>query len=106
MPEIDDWVLRAAGTQLKAWLDEGVGPVCVTVNLSKRQFESQSLVPRLDLILKETGLPPECLDIEITEAIAMDDTERQRSDAWTSLPCWVSMSRSTTSAWDIRRSIF
>jgi diguanylate cyclase (GGDEF)-like protein/PAS domain S-box-containing protein len=76
MPEIDDWVLKTAGAQLKTWMDEGAGPVCVTVNLSKRQFESHDLVPRLAAILDETGLPRQCLDIEITEATAMEDTDR------------------------------
>ena len=43
MPEIDEWVLRTAGAQFKAWMDEGAAPCCVTVNLSKRQFESRDL---------------------------------------------------------------
>lgn len=75
MPEIDEWVLKAASKQITAWIDEGISPVCVTVNLSRRQFQSPDLVKRLSGIFREAGMPPECLDLEITEAVAMGNIE-------------------------------
>jgi diguanylate cyclase (GGDEF)-like protein/PAS domain S-box-containing protein len=73
---IDEWVLRTVCSQFKAWLDAGLVPVCVTVNLSAREFQNPELVSTITRILHETGLPPECLDVEITESTAMHDIER------------------------------
>jgi EAL domain-containing protein (putative c-di-GMP-specific phosphodiesterase class I) len=56
-------------------MDEGVSPTCLTVNLSSRQFQSPDLRARISNILEETGLPPECLDIEIPESVAMDNID-------------------------------
>jgi EAL domain-containing protein (putative c-di-GMP-specific phosphodiesterase class I) len=75
LPDIDEWVLTAAGGQIKTWLNEGLHPVCITVNLSARQFQRPDLVARISGILEETGLPPECLDLEITETTAMDNID-------------------------------
>ena len=75
LPDIDAWVLKAASGQIKTWLKEGIHPLCITVNLSARQFQSPDLTARISRILEETGLPPECLDIEITETAAMDNIE-------------------------------
>jgi diguanylate cyclase (GGDEF)-like protein/PAS domain S-box-containing protein len=73
---IDEWVLRTACAQVKTWLDAGLPPFCLTVNLSAREFQNPDLVSTIADILDETGLPPTCLDIEITESTAMHDIER------------------------------
>jgi diguanylate cyclase (GGDEF)-like protein/PAS domain S-box-containing protein len=93
MADIDEWVLKSAGKQLKSWIDEGVSPVCVTVNLSNRQFQSPELLKRISGVLTETGLPAECLDIEITESTAMGDIENtiSRLDELTGLGVHVSI---------------
>jgi EAL domain-containing protein (putative c-di-GMP-specific phosphodiesterase class I) len=59
---IDKWTLRSACTQIKEWMDAGISPDCVTVNLSARQFQRQDIAEKVDAILKETGLPAEHLD--------------------------------------------
>ncbi len=71
MPEIDEWVLKAAGGQIKTWLDQGLWPVCLTVNLSTGQFHNPRMAGWIARILEETGMPAECLDLEITETAAM-----------------------------------
>ncbi|WP_274378621.1 diguanylate cyclase domain-containing protein [Desulforamulus profundi] len=72
---IDEWVLRSACAQNKAWQDAGFPPLRVTVNLSARQFQQQNLVKKMDQILRETGLNPRMLALEITESLAMKDVE-------------------------------
>ncbi|NYE60927.1 diguanylate cyclase (GGDEF)-like protein/PAS domain S-box-containing protein [Duganella sp. 1224] len=71
--EIGAWVLRAACAQARAWLDAGHGPLRVAVNLSPRQFGAPQLVADIGAVLGDTGLPPACLDIELTEGLFMHD---------------------------------
>ncbi|MFO0754627.1 MAG: EAL domain-containing protein [Thermodesulfovibrionales bacterium] len=72
---IDEWVLRAACSQNKAWQDEGYPPVCITVNLSAQQFQQPALVELVSGIVQETGLGPHNLGIEVTESTAMRDID-------------------------------
>lgn len=72
---IGEWVLRAACTQYQQWHAAGVAPQRIAVNLSARQFQQPQLVSKISQILKETGLPPHCLELEITETAAMRDVE-------------------------------
>ena len=73
---IDEWVLRTACAQVRAWMDDGLPSVCIGVNLSAREFQNPELTKRIAQILFDTGAPPECLDIEITESLAMSNIER------------------------------
>jgi len=72
---IGEWVLREACGQAKRWLDAGHGPLSMAVNLSPRQFRQKNLVQMIAAILAETGLPPDRLDLEITESTVMHRTE-------------------------------
>ena len=74
--EIDEWVLRAVCAQARAWKDAGLEAMCLTVNLSARQFQRPELVSLIAGILAGTGMPPGCLDIEITESLAMRNVEQ------------------------------
>ncbi len=68
---IGEWVLLEACTQNKAWQDEGLPPMRVSVNMSGRQFRQNNLVEVIGNILEKTGLKAEYLELEITESIAM-----------------------------------
>ncbi|WP_179232742.1 putative bifunctional diguanylate cyclase/phosphodiesterase [Paenibacillus rigui] len=68
---IGEWVLRRACVQNKAWLDAGLPPMRMAVNLSARQFQQNNLVEVVKQVLKDTDLPPSYLDLEITESVAM-----------------------------------
>lgn len=70
---IGEWVLRTAVTQLKQWLDAGLRPMVMAVNLSAVQFRHPNLIDLVTRILDEAALPPEFLELELTEAAAMDD---------------------------------
>jgi len=69
------WVLRTACRQLRIWLDHGHDLV-MAVNISARQFQQQGFVAQVEQILLETGLPPQNLELEITESVALHDIER------------------------------
>jgi len=75
---IGEWVLREACRQAKAWQQEGLGVLTMAVNLSARQFEQVNFIDRVTLILAETGLPAECLELEITESMVIKDPENNR----------------------------
>ncbi|MFD0681092.1 MULTISPECIES: putative bifunctional diguanylate cyclase/phosphodiesterase [unclassified Paenibacillus] len=68
---IGEWILRKACLQNKEWLDAGLSPMRVAVNLSARQFQQQNLVDVIARILDDTGMPAQYLDLEITESVAM-----------------------------------
>ncbi|MEJ6004110.1 EAL domain-containing protein [Paucibacter sp. AS339] len=69
---IGAWVMRSACEQLCAWRAAGLALPQVAVNLSVLQFREAALAERVSAILRDTGLPPECLELELTEGIAMD----------------------------------
>ena len=70
-------VLRAACRQLREWQtrnSEG-NRLCVSVNLSSRQFAQTDLVEQIQHILEETSLKPGCLCLEVTESVIMEKAE-------------------------------
>ncbi|SQF95268.1 PAS:GGDEF [Paucimonas lemoignei] len=74
--EVGDWVLSEACRQLKAWHQAKVRVPKVSVNISARQFSDGQLGNRIASILKETGLPPACLELELTESILMREVDQ------------------------------
>ena len=74
--EVGDWVLTEACRQLKAWHLAKVRVPKVSVNISARQFADGQLGNRIASILKETGLPPACLELELTESILMREVDQ------------------------------
>jgi len=69
--DVGDWVLSEACRQLKTWHQAKVRVPKVSVNISARQFSDGQLGTRIATILKDTGLPPACLELELTESILM-----------------------------------
>lgn len=69
---IGEYVMREAAKQMVAWHRAGFPEIPVAVNLSTRQFLQSNLVHTVDSILKETGLPPHLLELEITESMTID----------------------------------
>ncbi len=72
---LGEWVLREACRQLREWYDAGWPQVTVAVNLSPRQFQQKNLVAQVRRILDETGVPPQSLELEITESSLMHSVE-------------------------------
>ncbi len=73
---LDEWVLRTACAQVRAWQQAGLQHVCITVNLSARLFQRQDMIELITQTLSETGLNPRDLDLDITEKVAMQDIEQ------------------------------
>jgi len=70
---IGERVLRTACAQGRAWQLSGLPPVRVSVNFSARQFQHQNPVALVTRVLRETGLPADLLELEITESAVMKD---------------------------------
>ena len=68
---IGEWVLRQACAQARVWRDQGY-PVVVAVNLSAVQFIHEHLVQAIDEALRDAGLAPQFLDLEVTEGAIMN----------------------------------
>jgi diguanylate cyclase (GGDEF)-like protein len=72
---IGEWVLRHAVQQTKSWLENGLTPLVMAVNLSAVQFRHPDLPDMVARILYEFSLPPEYLELELTESVAMHDPQ-------------------------------
>jgi EAL domain-containing protein (putative c-di-GMP-specific phosphodiesterase class I) len=72
-------VLREACRQVRAWLDDGLRAVPVSVNISAAEFRHEGFLDGVARALKETGLAPRYLELEITESILMHDAESSAS---------------------------
>jgi EAL domain-containing protein (putative c-di-GMP-specific phosphodiesterase class I) len=70
---IGEWVLRTAIQQLKDWMDAGVAPFTMAVNLSSVQFRHGDLPALVTSILDDVGVPAHWLELELTEGVAMTD---------------------------------
>ncbi|WP_275791047.1 putative bifunctional diguanylate cyclase/phosphodiesterase [Pararhizobium gei] len=70
---IGDWVLCEACRQNKSWQDAGLAPIVISVNVSARQLRERHWVSRVAEVLKETGLEPRYLELELTESLIMQD---------------------------------
>ena len=73
--EIDAWVMRQACQQMCQWQQAGVVLSFVAVNVSSRLFARRELYQQVAQVLRETGLDPACLELEVTESAVMEDPE-------------------------------
>jgi diguanylate cyclase (GGDEF)-like protein/PAS domain S-box-containing protein len=73
--DIDAWVLKTACQQMCEWQACGFGLEFVAVNVSSRLFSRNDLHLHVARVLRETGLDPACLELEVTESAVMEDPE-------------------------------
>lgn len=73
--QIGEWVLKTACEQNKAWQDAGLAGVVMAVNISTQQFKSPDFVDMVEKTIKETGLDPRFLELELSENIVIADVE-------------------------------
>ncbi|MCW9032760.1 MAG: EAL domain-containing protein [Alphaproteobacteria bacterium] len=76
---IGEWALRTACKQAKQWVDEGAKGFKISVNVSPRQFRGYALVGAIELALGESGLPVECLEIEVTEGLMVHNRDETKN---------------------------
>ncbi len=73
--EVGAWVMDAAAHQLAAWHAAGHKHLCVSVNVAARQFRATNFVQSVAQVLQRAGIPPHCLELEITEGQLIHDLE-------------------------------
>lgn len=71
-PEVGNWILHSACEMAAAWREQGLMPGRVAVNLFPSQFHQPSFVAQVEKTLVDTNLPPDVLELEITENITLD----------------------------------
>lgn len=71
---IGEWVLRRACQDMRQWLDLGLPPVRVAINVSPKQFRDEHLGAKIEAALSEMAIAPHMLTLEITETLLMQDT--------------------------------
>jgi diguanylate cyclase (GGDEF)-like protein/PAS domain S-box-containing protein len=72
---IGEWVLRTACVQARAWQNEGLSAVTVAVNVSAIQFRRDGFCELIRSVLRETGLAPQHLELELTESLLLADAD-------------------------------
>jgi len=73
---VGEWVLRTACKQASMWQDSGIPPICMSVNLSTRQLDTPDFAAFVSQALRDTGLGPEYLELEITESMLIQNAEK------------------------------
>ncbi len=73
--EIGEWVLLNACREMKRWIDAGLPPLRIAVNVSARQLRRRDFCETVAGALAESGLPPELLELEITESSVMENPQ-------------------------------
>jgi diguanylate cyclase (GGDEF)-like protein/PAS domain S-box-containing protein len=72
---LGEWVLKTACAQAWAWQKAGFPPMRIAVNVSSLQFKRLDFVDMVESVLRETGLDPGLLEIELTESIVMENVK-------------------------------
>lgn len=73
---LGNWVIEQACSQIRNWLDEGLPPLSIAVNVSARQFRSGHLDKLVKNALEKFNIPPHHLELELTESMLMHEPER------------------------------
>lgn len=66
------WVLEQACRQVQEWIDQGLPPISVAVNVSARQFDKPTLVRDIAAIIGRVGINPALVELELTESVVME----------------------------------
>jgi len=72
---IGEWVLLEACRQQREWMNRGLPPIPISVNISAVQFRDKDFLHRLATAIKNSGIEPGYLDLEVTESIVMEKPE-------------------------------
>jgi EAL domain-containing protein (putative c-di-GMP-specific phosphodiesterase class I) len=72
---IGAWVLEQACRQMCTWTQAGFQNLTMAVNVSMIQFERRDWADSVEQVLKTTGLPPSCLELELTESVVMQNAK-------------------------------
>jgi diguanylate cyclase (GGDEF)-like protein/PAS domain S-box-containing protein len=73
--DIGEWVLRESCQQVKAWREDGIEGVRVSVNLSAKQLLDENLINKIEQVLTDTQVQPDWIELEITETAIMENQQ-------------------------------
>jgi EAL domain-containing protein (putative c-di-GMP-specific phosphodiesterase class I) len=76
---LSNWVFQEACRQLRAWQDRGIEGLKLSVNLSPVQFREHGIEQQIEQLLKQTGVNPHLIDIELTENALFENTAQAMS---------------------------
>jgi diguanylate cyclase (GGDEF)-like protein len=76
---IGDWVMAEACRQCQLWQRERARPIGIAVNISAVQFNQEDFPAQVESILREAGLSPSLLTLELTETVLLDNLDRARN---------------------------
>jgi diguanylate cyclase (GGDEF)-like protein/PAS domain S-box-containing protein len=76
---IGNWVLREACKQARTWIDAGLPLTTMAVNISAMEFRNEDFLEGIFTALKDTGLEPRSLELELTESVLMKRAESTES---------------------------
>ncbi|UYN89026.1 MAG: EAL domain-containing protein [Anaerolineales bacterium] len=76
--DLSDWMLKTACAEVKRWLDSGLAPIRLSVNLSDRDLKQSDLVQRVKVALQHSQLPAHLLELELSENIIFQDFRQAR----------------------------
>jgi EAL domain-containing protein (putative c-di-GMP-specific phosphodiesterase class I) len=71
--DIDRFVIEESTRQMRAWLDEGMPPLRMSVNAAQRDLLQPDFVDKVIAELEKNGIDPEWFEVEITERVTIDD---------------------------------
>jgi len=74
--QLGEWVITEACEQAKRWYDEGILEFAVAVNISSIQFKRGNIDSIVLGALAASGLPPQYLELELTESLLIEDSDR------------------------------
>jgi len=72
---VDQWVVHHACIHVKAWRKMGITDVCTAVNISGESFKREDIPALIMKELDMAGIPPQCLEVEITETALIENIE-------------------------------
>jgi EAL domain-containing protein (putative c-di-GMP-specific phosphodiesterase class I) len=72
---IGEWVLRTACLQVRRWQQDGIPPLTIAVNVSAMQFRQEGFREFIHCVLRETGLAPQYLELELTESLLTSNAD-------------------------------
>ncbi|MBL4783333.1 MAG: EAL domain-containing protein [Porticoccaceae bacterium] len=72
---MSDWIMNQACRQTKTWVDSGLEPFMVSINLSGMQFRQSDFKENVQKIIQASGVDPQLIGLELTESVVMGDAE-------------------------------
>jgi diguanylate cyclase (GGDEF)-like protein len=72
--QLGEYVRATACTQYASWERDGIAPLRVAVNISSSEFGHSDFIPRFEAVMRESGVRPYCLEVEITESLFLENS--------------------------------